>query len=101
MPTTRDVLNSIYLGMTPVGDHVTSSSISTATEITIPADATRIMIQTSSKSARITFDGTTPTASVGFLITYGNDPLIFPVAGCTLTIIEIQSTSTVDYQFFA
>jgi len=100
MPTTRDVLNTIYMGMAPVGDHTSTSSVSTATEITIPAGANRIMMQAATKSVRVTFDGTTPTTTVGFLLTAGNDPLIFPVQGCTLTAIEIAATAVLNYQFF-
>ena len=100
MPTSRDIYNTLYDGTAPNGSHTQTNSIASATEITIPSGATRVVMQCATQNVRYTLDGTTPTTTLGFLITKATDPIEVYVKGCTLTVIEVATTAVLDYQFF-
>lgn len=84
----------------PVGSHTNDTDVSSADELTIPAGATMILIQSSVADCRYTLDGTTPTAALGFTLVAGADPtLIVLDDGVTFTVIEEGSSAILDYQF--
>lgn len=84
----------------PAGSHTQDTSITTATVITV-ADtaATHVMVQNSSDTVnmRYTVEGTTPTATLGFLLEPGWY-FISPIEGTTITVIESGGTGQVDFQ---
>jgi len=86
---------------TPVGDHTQTSSLASATPITIPAGATKVIMQTQTKDVRFTLDGTTPTTTKGFLLVANDPPFIvhLDTSHNTLTVIETATTAVFDYQF--
>lgn len=95
------VLNQ-WVTATPVGDHTVESDISTATILTPPAGATQVLIQALTANVRYTLDGTTPTASVGFVLYVMADPLAIRLgAGGELQIIQETAGATVQYQWLA
>ena len=100
MPTERDLFNELFGGV-PIGSHTQTAAISAATAIAVPKGARYILIQCATQNVRITFDGTTPTATVGFLIVAAAAPQKYYVQGCTIQVIEVGATAKLDYQFFA
>ena len=83
-----------------VGAHGSDSSISSATPIPVPASANMLMIQAEGQDVRITFDGTTPTASVGFLIPAGATAQYGVDKDLTIQVIETAASATVQWQFW-
>ena len=91
----RDQLN-----FNPVGAHNDGLAISSATTITIPDGATKIMIQTLTQNVRLTLDGTAPTTSKGFQLQVGQMPVIIPLGRSTvIKVIEEAATADLQYQF--
>lgn len=64
-----------------------------------PTKAPFVLIQTTTKNVRYTLDGTTPTTSSGFVLTAGNDPVVIPVTGNILTVIEEAATADLQFEF--
>jgi len=93
--------NSDWDQFTPVGDHTQTNSLASATTITIPSGATKIMMQTQTQSVRFTLDGTAPTTTKGFIIVANAVPLIvyLNAAKNTFKVIECATTAVFDYQF--
>lgn len=86
------------LQFAPLGGHYDGTTISSATELTPPDGAKKLMIQALDKNVRITLDGTTPTATCGFRLTAGDPPMIIPIS--VLTIVKvIQEAATADIQY--
>ena len=84
----------------PLGAHEDGTDYSSAVVATLPAGASKMMIQTVSQNIRVTLDGTTPDATTGFQITASRDPIIFPLSkNTTVTIIEEAATADVQIQF--
>jgi len=84
----------------PVGSHVAGPTISSATTLTVPAGATKIMIQAITKNVRFTLDGTAPEAAKGFQLFAGDPPLVIPLgSGTVLKVIEEAATADLQYQF--
>ena len=91
----RDQLN-----FNPVGAHNDGLAISSATTITIPDGATKIMIQALTQNVRFTLDGTAPTTSKGFQLQVGQMPVIIPLGRSTvIKVIEEAATADLQYQF--
>lgn len=83
----------------PVDSPAADTSISTATTITIPNDATGIIMQAFTADVYYTLDGTTATSDNGFLLDTDKDPTrldLYPGA----TISVISATGAVRYHFF-
>ncbi|MGB5052680.1 MAG: hypothetical protein WBO46_27260 [Caldilineaceae bacterium] len=82
------------------GSHTRNATLSTAVDIAVPVGAVQLIIQAETQNVRLTLDGTTPTATVGFLLTAGATVYTFPVAyGMTVKIIQTTATAVVNYQF--
>ena len=92
--------NARPFAFVPLGAHQDGTDYSSAAGVTIPAGASKMMIQTIDQNIRITLDGTTPTTTKGFQITASRDPMIFPLSkNTTVTIIEEAATADVQIQF--
>lgn len=85
--------------LAPVGAHSANAVIATATVLTKPAGATAIRIQTIGQAVRYTLDGTTPTATVGFQLAAAAAPVVIPVPGASITIIQEAATAALQYQW--
>lgn len=82
------------------GAHTRNASLGTAVSIAVPAGSTLLLIAAETQDARITFDGTTPTATVGFRLYAGRDPFSFFVnSTMTVKVIEAVAGGVVNYQF--
>jgi hypothetical protein len=82
----------------PIGSHVDGTVITSATTLTPPATATKLLIQAMVQNIRITFDGTTPAAATGFQLKAGDPMLLIPL-GDNMTIKVIEETATADIQY--
>ena len=91
--------NVTDFGMGVVGSHSSGASIATATTLTKPAGAHAILIQALTQNVRFTLDATAPTASVGFQILAGNAPVIIPVPGASIQVIQEAATASLQYQW--
>ena len=84
----------------PVGSHADGDTISSATALTKPSGAKKLMIQALEQNVRYTLDGTDPTTSKGFVITAGNDPyILFVHPNTTVTVIQEAATADLQYQW--
>lgn len=83
-----------------LGAHTTDATVSTATTITPEAGSDFILLEATSQSIRITFDGTTPTATTGFLLTAGTTYRIDVGQDTTIKIIEVAASASVQWQCF-
>jgi hypothetical protein len=91
----RDQLN-----FNPVGAHVSGATISSATTLTPPAGATKIMLQALTQNVRITFDGTAPEAAKGFQLKAGDPLAILPLGKDTvIKVIQEQASASLQYQW--
>lgn len=86
----------------PVGAHSDGATISSATVLTAPTGATKILVQALTQNVRFTLDGTTPTATTGFQIRASDPPMLIPLGtGTVLTVIEEAATADLQYQWGA
>lgn len=84
----------------PIGAHAEDTTVSSATTLTTPSGATKILLQALTQNVRFTLDGTTPTASLGFQLKAGDPPIIIPLkAGQSVILIEETASATIEYQF--
>ncbi len=86
--------------LSPVGAHTQNTSLSTDVAVTVPAYANAVLLMATTQNVRFTLDGTTPTATKGFLLKAGNEAQLFPVTpGQVLKFVEEQASAKLDYQF--
>lgn len=84
----------------PVGAHSSGATISSATTLTAPTGATKILMQALTQNVRFTLDGTAPTASLGFQLKAGDPPLVVPLGvGTVLKVIQETATASLQYQW--
>jgi len=96
----NDFQNERPFQFRPLGAHNDGTDFSSAATVTIPAGATKLMIQTTDQDIRFTLDGTDPTTSKGFKLVKDRDPIIIPLSQkTTIKIIEAAATADVQYQF--
>ena len=89
---------SIYT-VIPVDSPTRNASISTATAVTLPSDATGVFLQADTDDVRYTIDGTTPTGTLGMILVSGNDMTqldLYPGAEVNV----ISASGAINYQFF-
>jgi hypothetical protein len=91
--------NPVEFGLGVVGSHSSGASIASATTLTKPTGAHAILIQALTQNVRFTLDATTPTATVGFQILAGNAPILIPVPGASITVIQEAATASLQYQW--
>ncbi len=86
----------------PVGAHTSVSDLSSAVTLTPPAGADRIYLQAVGQSLRYTFDGTVPTATIGFQFPTGGDGALFVLKGsASLKFIQETAGASMQYQWGA
>jgi hypothetical protein len=84
----------------PVGAHVDGPDISSATTLTPPAGATKLLVQALTQNVRFTLNGTAPEAAKGFQLKAGDPPLLLPLGnGTVLKVIEEAATADLQYQW--
>jgi hypothetical protein len=84
----------------PVGAHNDGLAIAAAATLTVPAGASKIMLQAHAQNVRFTLDGTVPTATLGFQLKSGDPPLVIPIGNNTvIKVIEEAATADLQYQF--
>ena len=83
----------------PVGSQVAVTSLSGVQTYTVPHYCAGILIQAFTQNVRVTIDGTTPTATVGFQVKAG-DPAVFigAPANTVLRFIEETASANIIYQ---
>lgn len=87
---------------TPVGSHGSDATISAATEIAVPAGANAMQLQATGQNVRYTVDGTTPSASVGFVLVADADAVFVPANdGMTIRVIEVSAGGAIQWQAWA
>jgi len=95
MPT----LYKTEFSIAAIGSIARDSSISSATTIAIPANATGVLIQADTGDVRFTFDGTEPTSTLGLVLIDGAPATrldLFPGA----EIKVLSASGAVNYQFY-
>jgi len=90
---------SDLLRFDPVGSHYDGTAISSATTLTPPDGATKLLIQALAQSVRITLDGTAPETARGFQLKPGDPPVMIWTAGATVKVIEEAATADLQYQW--
>lgn len=88
------------LALNPIGAHFDGTTISSATTLTPPAGATKILIQAMVQNVRFTLDGTAPEAAKGFQLKAGDPPVLIPLGNATvLKVIQEAATADIQYQW--
>lgn len=84
----------------PVGEHLNDTDVSSATALTPPATADKLLIQALAQNVRLTLGGTTPTAALGFQLKAGDPPVLIHIGeGVEVSVIEETSGGIVQYQW--
>lgn len=84
-----------------VGSHQTDTTVSSATVLALPSGANGVLLQCTGQNIRYTLDGTTPTASVGFVLVANAAPILitFPTDDTVVTVIEASASAAIAFQF--
>lgn len=91
-----------WITAAPVGDHTAVTDLDTAVTLTPPAGATQILIQALTANVRYTIDGSTPAASIGFVMYVLADPMAIRLgAGGTLKLIQETAGAAIQYQWLS
>lgn len=88
-------------GFTPSGAHTKNSSLSSAVTLTKPAGAVAIMMQAFTQNVRYRLDGTNPDASTGFQLAADASPIVLPVPGASVRVIEETASAVLNYQWLS
>lgn len=98
--TTGDIFTTSPKPFRTVGAHATNASLATAVTLTPASGATKLLIQALTQNIRVTLDGTTPTATLGFQIKAADPAVVIPIApGTVVKLIEELATATIQYQW--
>lgn len=88
------------LPFTLVGAHGSNSSLGSAVTLTPPTGGHAVILQAITQNVRVTLDGTTPTASVGFQIRAGDPPAVLDTpTGTSLKVIQETASAVLQYQW--
>lgn len=96
------IAGTVDIAFTPLCEHqqYAGGILNTAQEPLRPDGATCIVVQAISQNVRFALGPTAPTATRGFRITSGNDPLLIPVAkGVTIQFIEEAASAVLEFQW--
>lgn len=94
------ILEILLRAFDPVGSHAQDATISAAAVLSPEVGSNKLLIQAFTNNVRYTLDGTTPTASLGFVLTAGDDPIVIPVGPATIvTVIEETASASIDFQW--
>ena len=91
--------NVTEFSVSVVGTHVSGQSVSSAATIIKPGGATGILAQAITQNVRFTLDYSTPTASRGFQLPTGQMPIVIPVPGTAIIVIQETATADLEYQW--
>ena len=78
---------------------ITTNSTATGLNTTC-ALGSSILFSVETQSVRVTFDGSTPTASTGVLLTAANSPYFYDVRGSTIKIARVAAGAVLNVQAF-
>lgn len=84
-----------------VGSHTQNTSLSTAQTIAIPDGANALLVQCTGQNVRYTLDGTTPTATVGFVLVANDPPVLLFGASDDVTLRFIQTAASAVLEYLA
>ena len=94
------ILEILLRAFNPVFTHSQNSSLSSAVTLVPETGSNKLLIQAFTNNVRYTLDGTTPTASLGFVLTAGDAPLVIPIGSATIVkVIEETASASIDFQF--
>lgn len=78
----------------PLAGHKHESHlVNTLFTVNLPVGCESLLVQATVQNIRYTVDGTNPTASSGFVLIAGNDPLVIPIDLQTTTLKFISETA--------
>lgn len=84
----------------PIGAHLSNSLGGSAESFTTPPRADGLWLQVTVQNAYYTLNGTTPTSSVGFLLTAAAAPVFIPTkAGDVLKVLRATSGAILQRQY--
>lgn len=87
---------------TPVGGHNSATIGATVITLSPPAGSNWVILQALTQNIRLTLDGTTPSATVGFQIRAGDPAVRIPITSTTvIKYIEETSGAVVQRQFIS
>lgn len=88
--------------LNPIGSHQQRADLTVARTLTPPPvthlQATKILVQAFDQHIRYTIDGAMPTATFGFRLIFGSDPIMITLGPDTiLQFLEEAATATLQY----
>lgn len=90
----------VFTDFEPAGSHTAVADLSSAVTLAEPAGgASKLLIQAISANVRLTLDGTTPTASLGFQLQAGYEWLLPVGDGTVVKAIQESAGAGIQYQF--
>jgi hypothetical protein len=103
LPAALDTSGALKVGNSPLsiaieGSHTRNASIDTAATISPTGDYLILQATIAGKNVRMTFDGTAPTATLGFQLIAGDPPVRIPTLGKTFKVIAETAGADVQYQ---
>jgi hypothetical protein len=85
----------------PLGTHTQVANLASVVTLTPPSRARNIIVQVFGANVRYTIDSdttTNPTASKGFVITAGTDPVVIPIRSA-IRFIQESAGASLEYQW--
>ena len=77
-----------------------SGVVNTMTTLNVPNNTVEVLVQALTQNIRYTLDGSTPTASYGFRLTAGNDPIRIQMAPTTtLKFISETAGAILEWEY--
>lgn len=98
----RDAAKNHPVAIDPIGAHTVLSTLSTVQTLTPPSDPINALyFQATVQNVRYTLDGTTPSASVGFVAVANDRPTLVILTQETSAVkfIEATASATLNYQW--
>jgi hypothetical protein len=92
-------MTELFNGTRPNGAHFTQALSASVFTLTVQPGSAAVLVQAVGNSARITLDGTDPTASSGFMLRAGDQPTLIAVTGHILKFIQAGVGAAIEYQF--
>lgn len=92
-------VNKSNFSFNPVGSITRNASITSATSITISPTASGIFLQADTGDVRFTFDGTTPTSTLGLILKNGASATRLDLQPGTVVKV-ISASGAINYQQF-
>ncbi len=93
--------NTNLFSIVPIGGHTRNFLLGSPVVITIPANATGMLVQAGDQNVKYTINGTSPDVNVGFMLRTTDVPAridLFP--GAKITFVEAVAGASINYQLF-